>query len=927
MSGTPNPFARVTFGNGNLPSLADLGTNAALYIGAASGGPLLRPRGVGDLSGALVFQHGPLAEHLSHHVVYSFPPFGMRCRASLSGSAGSPIKAPGGSSTSNLSLTHTEITLHAQVLGGAPLNITSGWIAAPSPLPATVISGINTVAHTQTWRFFDENGEIQTETLNIPGPGSVSTRKNIATPLSVTSNIDPVGTQSFVSSYSGPQGRYDAILRVAQGGPIQGGFAAPQIEVSLDGGRTWGPSVSLLGETLDLYSYAPGLTAQSLGITANFTSNPNEVDVLGSKRAGGTTPPAGDILYAALDPAARIEHVRPSTINGALSVSVNGKDVTVTLATGAGTKESLNFGGQLAALTFRATIGGIYPITISTVNDATTPPTLSGSGTNALVIHYSSGDPACTDTAVKSLFAGGVSTATAAKVECVGTPTGAVMADPGDTHTATPLAGGAWGALTSRNDQVVAAISASAPARQLVRAEAIGLDISGQGGIAGPVSIALIDDDGGVAFVAKQENVALQVIQGGVNSSRKVVVVSGGLINGKRQQIVKVYLDTDASGARTSTAAQIASLVNADSAASRLLIATAEGTGAGLASPTDGVLNLQVDLNTGDQWAFTTEPPAPAVTDLEEALLVIEQDDALLSEITCVALLKDGCTQLEFQVLEDWLQRTASEKKRYLFGVISGSFRGSRDEQVWVDENVAAFTGRGTRTSVCAGEVDFNIPSLGAQMRRNCITGYIPRLMNCPISELPSHTDCETLLNGIQQGLPGIGSHVIPGSDPSRPRLASLWEQEAMLTQLHARNMVTFRLNPTLAGVFVRQGVQFTLDGDDYIFIDRRRIADVAAAVGFGRIIRVVNATLLTDSKTGALLPTEKHRVKDLIEGPVKAALMGDGARQHVSDVTVWIDPGLSFALTHELKGKIFIVPRQPVLGFSLEVDLVAKRQ
>lgn len=123
--------------------------------------------------------------------------------------------------------------------------------------------------------------------------------------------------------------------------------------------------------------------------------------------------------------------------------AVRQRDITIA----AGTKASLAYGALAPHLdtTFGMSITGALAPTIQTLPDGGGGQSVSGAGTNALVIHYTPG--VSTRALIEALFP--VAVASGSVVVKTAGVSVAFLADPADTIPATPLAGGTAGDLTA----------------------------------------------------------------------------------------------------------------------------------------------------------------------------------------------------------------------------------------------------------------------------------------------------------------------------------------------------------------------------------------------------------------------------------------------------------------------------------------------
>lgn len=416
----------------------------------------------------------------------------------------------------------------------------------------------------------------------------------------------------------------------------------------------------------------------------------------------------------------------------------------------------------------------------------------------------------------------------------------------------------------------------------------------------------------GLVMTARQEDVLVNIFEPTASQTRRVDVV-GNTLN--------IQLDTDANGVRTSTALQIEAMINGDSLASQLASFLHTGTGAGLAGDTAGPIALVTSFDSQDRFEFSTVPPAPSNADLDEAFAALAARQDVMSNISHVAVLKDGSDSVDFQSLHSTLDDLGDAKKQYKRGIIAAAYMGTTDELTWATNVKNAYPQRGTKVGIVAGEVDTQIPAYGTRSRRNFMTLYAARLMNCPISEFASHVECDTL-KGIQYELPGVGDHLIPGGDPNRPEYTSMWQSEDVLVDLHSQNMVTPRQHANLPGVFVRQSLNYTNDGDDYTFAPNGRIADIAAALAYRETLRMLVANLLTDPNTGFLAESEHQKIEKNVKSFVGAKLLSDQGRQHVVSLDVVSDRNVNYSQTHAVDLDLQIVPREPALSFTTSINV-----
>lgn len=804
-----NPSASIIFLDGQLDAQINLATNVAIKLGAATGGPLLRPTFVSQTSSVLAFLQGPLVASSANHVTYSGGVYNLRTNASTLGSIGSVTKTPATTSPASLAsmtVALTSYTLHTTVDAPTASSKTltdaallTGWTAPSAPLQLTITSGVGTVAHTQTITYVDTNGDVQSGVVSITAAGTTTTSFStfIASVISIVVSVAPVGTQAYAAAFTTPADRYYARVKTIAGGVLGvSGGTTPRIQLSLDDGLTYSRTLSLASAgTLELLTYAGGLTPQATGVTATFSPATTFQEVYGSLRVAGATTP-GDVVYTKVVSAAvTVTHV-VAGMGTAFSVGVVANAITVNSATD---------GGGLAT---------------STAND------------------------------------------------------------------------------------VVAGIEASVAASALVTVVAVG---TGLGLMAAAGSAGFANSN--VDYTPKVEYVQVKHGDPGPSNATLQVSVVGTQIT--------VYPVTDADGIQTSTAAQVATAVNASATASLLVSADDTGSGAGIVGMQDVFTALPVSLATGDVFSFSTTPPQWNAADLAEALEVLRNNDTALDAFSVMHVV-GAATDNDVQNTQTWLDTLASTKRKFKAAYHETTFMGATSESTWLAAVLAGYTQIDTdaKVGLGAGEVNTLNPANATIDRRNVTTAYMSRLMICSISELPSHVDCETDL-GIQNSLNGVAT---------RPSTAAtvtpLWQTDDTLVTLNDANFVTLRTLPGRTGIYVRQGLVYTLDGADYLFITNRRTADAVAAVAYDEIIRNLNANMLVDPTTGQLAEVEVKRIESQVEGRVRRDIMG-GARQHISGVRCVIDRGTNFQTTGSITGELRIVGRTPATSIVLRLGYV----
>ena len=898
-----NPRLDIEFQDGNLQQQINLAEDVALKLGTATAGPYLVPVRASSLNSVLRFKHGPLVRSGAHHVDYSGPGYLMRMRSSVPGSIGAVTKTPGAgyaASLGDLTLSLAEYTVHTQVAGGAALNITTGWVAPPASFPLIITMGVGTVACTVTVTGVDTAGDTKSEAVTVTAAGVYTTTTEWASIIKVVSSIDPVGTSDFTMTWTSPGDRYNGLLTVVTGGVLGvTGGTTPTYKVSLDGGLTNSRTYTMpsSGE-FDIVTYAGGLTPQATGVHAAFSAGSLTKTLYGGiKIAGATTD--GDIVYNPKEYGdVTVTHVIP-TINGqALDVSVAAHAITVTSATNtAGVKAYLTLGGNFNTVfevDFEGTAGN--SVTLATVGHAG-----AGAGSvavvgNAVTIHYKDG--VSTVTQMEALFAAPLAiTLGHVRIKTAGTGAN-VLAAMGDTHAATPLAHGANAGVTSTAADVVAKIATVAAAAALVTPVAAGttLGLLAAAGATGNTT-------GGVDLDAKKEGVSFRMIAAGASKTHSIAIVG---------RAVTLSVDTDAKGNQTTTATQAAAYIAANATAAALMTLNVDSGGGGIVGCLTTYTILPVSLATGDTLVFKTTPPAWSEADLQEACNALLANQKWLGYASIIHVIGDT-TDTGDIVLATFIGDAANQKKQFKTVVAEATWMGDTNEVTWANNILAAYSTRSTSYGLAAGEANCYNSAYGTIDRMNVATTYVARLLICPISELPSHVDCETIF-GTKNALDGVA--VRPGEADQ-----ALWQSEDVLVTLNTANFITLRTHAGRSGIYVRQGLDFTDDGSDYTFVTNRRVANVAAALAYDEVLRFLNANLLADPKTGQLAEAECQKLESQVGNRLRKKLVAnDRGRQHVSGLTFTIDRGADYISSGQVTGVTRIVPRTPATRFIVKI-------
>jgi hypothetical protein len=168
-------------------------------------------------------------------------------------------------------------------------------------------------------------------------------------------------------------------------------------------------------------------------------------------------------------------------------------------------------------------------------------------------------------------------------------------------------------------------------------------------------------------------------------------------------------------------------------------------------------------------------------------------------------------------------------------------------------------------------------------------------------------------MQGIQNAMTGVLVRNALATDPP------LWQSEDTLADLNNSNFVTLRTWPGRTGIYVRQGLVYTSEGDDYEFITNRRVANVAAATGYNEIIRFVNSNQVTDVATGELSEQAAQNIEANIGKAIRNRLMG-GNRQHITNFAVRVLRNTNFAVTGQVVAQLTIVPLRAIEEIVLQI-------
>ena len=417
---------------------------------------------------------------------------------------------------------------------------------------------------------------------------------------------------------------------------------------------------------------------------------------------------------------------------------------------------------------------------------------------------------------------------------------------------------------------------------------------------------------GGVVVTPLVEGVQVRFVNGGVSKSLSV----GSVQTSTTTWQVTLNVATDADGEQTTTATLAAAALNNDAVASTLLSAAVASGGSGKVGAAGVFFALPVSLATNDTFTWLTTPPTWSDSDLQAALAALYANVTWLSYYSILHVVGASDDTADNELIT-FITNCETVRKQFQRVIVEGTFQGSTAETTWINALIATYATTSPLYAIAAGECNILNNAYGSVDRCNVAAAYVARLMNCPISEDPAHTDCNTF-TGIQQALPGV--LVRPGANTQ-----ALWQSDDGLTTLNTSNFITLRQWPGRSGIYVRQGLQFTTNGSDYTYVMNARIADVAAALAYDEGLRFMIANLLVDPVTGQLAEAECQKLEAQITSREQRKLCGnDKGRQHVSAVQFYVARGQVYAGVGDIQGSVVIVPRQPLITFEIGVGFSA---
>lgn len=915
MSGTPNPSLNIRELNGNLIVSTNTGEGTLLGIGCASAGPRNVPVPASQLSTVNGFGVGPLVSSVGAHIdntnrrAYLF-----QIDYDTAGTFGAVVKQPFTSpqSPSVLSLSAASFSARTNGLalpfGSGALNISTGFLDPPSPLPLTIVTAGGSAAQVITIRYYDDADVAQTVVVNAPAPGTYTTGVTVrlGSIINYSTDVDPAAATTLTYAYAGPQERLDHLRwQCTSGGQVSTtGAQRPQVRYSFDDGVTYSASYPLpTTGILDLYTYPGGFTPWHTGVRATFSQGTVYSDLYGSAKLAGATVD-GDIVWTKQASAAvQVVQVTPTTPT-AFGIVVSSPTVTITALTTGGVAASYaSFTNALLGVTFATTTVGTggNSITIATVSDGTDAVSVVG---NAVTIHYTDG--VTTVTNVKAHFP--VST-TFGSVTATGGTGANILVAPTDTHAATNLASGANAVVQTTGAAAVAAVLADANAAALVSGAIVGTGL----GLIGAGTTATMAN-GGVKWTGLKPGVRVRQLVAG-NSTAESVSVSG--------LDVTFNESTDSDGAQTSTANTLLATLAASATASALISGVADGTGAGVAGTWNDFVELLMDVEEGDEWTSYTTPPKFSSAQLDAALTAIQSRFIkTLGNVEFIHLVQDDLDNLSFQGFSNWVNTVKTNKKIPVWGGSHALYRISQTttDTAWATAAVAALpsprANSGT-VSLCAGEVDTAVTLYGCQLALCTATLFFARCMNVIISQSANQTQCPVLTaDGTQYALTGTGLHTVAaGAD----EMQALWEGDDALLELHAQNVATGRTLAEYDGVFIRQTLDFVDDNAaDYIFWERRRVMNRAFRGVDRSLAPLLNGNVLTDPRTGTLAESARQQIQARVTGDLNSGvLLNDQGVDHVSAFSFRVSATEKTAVTNTVVWSLTLVPLAKVITLS----------
>ena len=238
MSAVPRITQRILDGGLGIPAT----TPDLLHskIGTCTSGPRLTPILVTDVSTLVsIFGAGPLVDGAAYHIQLSGSLWVTRTATSTNGTIGAVTKIPIAASTGTLAVALSTYTLHATIAGGAAINTSTGFIPLPIPGLVQIVLGLGGVATNYTIKGRDLAGNVYAtdEVVAAPAAGTYSTTREYSEIITLSSNVDPVGTTNIRTASTTPADAYEIVVEIMTTGSVAG--LSMQFRYSLDNERTW----------------------------------------------------------------------------------------------------------------------------------------------------------------------------------------------------------------------------------------------------------------------------------------------------------------------------------------------------------------------------------------------------------------------------------------------------------------------------------------------------------------------------------------------------------------------------------------------------------------------------------------------------------------------------------------------------------------
>ncbi len=277
MSAVPRITQRILDGGLGIPAT----TPDLLHskIGTCTSGPRLTPILVTDVSTLVsIFGAGPLVDGAAYHIQLSGSLWVTRTATSTNGTIGAVTKIPIAASTGTLAVALSTYTLHATIAGGAAINTSTGFIPLPIPGLVQIVLGLGGVATNYTIKGRDLAGNVYAtdEVVAAPAAGTYSTTREYSEIITLSSNVDPVGTTNIRTASTTPADAYEIVVEIMTTGSVAG--LSMQFRYSLDNERTWSDTLVVPASgVLDVQSYAPGGSPPYLGFKFTFADGAGPV--------------------------------------------------------------------------------------------------------------------------------------------------------------------------------------------------------------------------------------------------------------------------------------------------------------------------------------------------------------------------------------------------------------------------------------------------------------------------------------------------------------------------------------------------------------------------------------------------------------------------------------------------------------------------